>query len=277
MFDFTEIVERLGLAPSTTRLLRHDRIGQAWLRNGRDRFGAFVSYQFAANSPYAKAEAACHFVPGPTTPDGRLTALFAGATRILGRRPWTGVERPALHHPDVIETSESPIEVFDLAWIDAFEPWEHRVLIDWGGSARSWSQWADRQRKPILELRATAADPPFPGFVDFLENVRDVPLLPQAWQAALASVGGVYLLACLDSGRLYVGSATGAEGFLSRWTSYAADGHGGNLLLRQAGKRDYLVSVLEVASPSASPTDLLTRESFWKRRLGTRAHGLNAN
>ncbi|SDX32707.1 GIY-YIG catalytic domain-containing protein [Albimonas donghaensis] len=277
MFDFTEIVERLGRVPAATRLLRHDRVGLAHWRKGRDRFGAFVSYQLAANSPYAKAEAACHFVPGPPAPGGGLTALFVGATRILGKRPWDGVARPALDHPDVIETSDKPVEVFDLAWIESFEPWEGRILIDWGGSARAWSQWAHRQRKPVLELRASAADRPFPGFVDFLENVRDVPELPQAWQGALASVGGVYLLACLESGRLYVGSATGVEGFLSRWTAYAADGHGGNLLLKEASKRDYMVSVLEVASPAASQADLLAREALWKRRLGTRAHGLNAN
>jgi hypothetical protein len=55
------------------------------------------------------------------------------------------------------------------------------------------------------------------------------------------------------------------------------NGHGGNVLLRRNGQRDYTVSILEVASPDMAQHDILDREAFWKNKLGARAHGLNAN
>lgn len=80
-----------------------------------------------------------------------------------------------------------------------------------------------------------------------------------------------------DQGVQYVGSATGADGFIGRWRTYLANGHGGNVLLRAGGHRDYSVTILEVASPDMSSRDILLREAFWKTKLGARAHGLNAN
>jgi len=64
---------------------------------------------------------------------------------------------------------------------------------------------------------------------------------------------------------------------MGRWRGYAANGHGGNVVLRQLGHRNYAVSILEVASPDMAQGDILTREAFWKDKLGVRAHGLNAN
>ncbi len=69
----------------------------------------------------------------------------------------------------------------------------------------------------------------------------------------------------------------GLKGLLGRWLVYAANGHGGNVLLRQRGHRDYAVSILEVASPDMSRDDILAREAHWKDKLGARAHGLNEN
>ena len=74
-----------------------------------------------------------------------------------------------------------------------------------------------------------------------------------------------------------MGSATGIDGLMGRWRSYFANGHGGNVLLRERGYRDYSVSILEVASPDMAQEDILARETFWKMKLGARAHGLNAN
>jgi hypothetical protein len=41
--------------------------------------------------------------------------------------------------------------------------------------------------------------------------------------------------------------------------------------------KDYAMAILEVASPDMSLGDILTREAFWKTKLGVRAHGLNGN
>ena len=100
------------------------------------------------------------------------------------------------------------------------------------------------------------------------------------WQDRLSGCAGVYLLVHPDTGRQYVGSATGAEGFLGRWRSYAADGHGGNEMLRplsREGIPKYQITILEVAGSARTTEDILRREATWKEQLGARAHGLNAN
>ena len=94
------------------------------------------------------------------------------------------------------------------------------------------------------------------------------------WQDRLSGCAGVYLLVHPDTGRQYVGSATGAEGFLGRWLSYAADGHGGNEMLRplsREGIPSYQISILEVAGSAMTTEDILQREATWKERLGARA------
>jgi hypothetical protein len=44
----------------------------------------------------------------------------------------------------------------------------------------------------------------------------------------LKATGGVYLLVHRERAHLYVGSATGGDGFFGRWRRYQ-NGHGGNV------------------------------------------------
>lgn len=281
MFFFHEFLERLGVEPAAIRLLRHDARGlAAWRRGGARTFGCFASFQARNPSPYAGVHIACHFVPGPTLADGDATGLFVGTTRITDRWAWDGVRLPAIRDQDILETARGrqDVDAFDLEWSDEGRAFSERVLIRWGPPAatRAWSQWGDRSPKEILELRIDAREPPFPGFAAFIGRISEMACMPQAWRAALASVRGVYLLVS-DDGEQYVGSASGQDGLMGRWRAYMANGHGGNLLLRQRGHQHYTVSILEVASPDMSRDDILAREVFWKDKLGARAHGLNAN
>lgn len=280
MFEFNDFLIRLGLDPARARLLRHDARGvAAWRRDRETAFGCFASFQKRSNSPYGGGmDLACHFLPGPTLDGGVATALFLGATRIIDRWIWDEQRLPRIRDEAIIATERGrqDIEAFDLEWVQAASPYSERLLIHWGAGTRSWSQWAGRHRKGILEFRLNAQEPPFPGFSAFMARISEIPSFPQAWIGALGSVRGVYLLVSED-GEQYVGSASGTDGFLGRWRSYQANGHGGNVLLRARGCRDYAVSILEVASPDMAPVDILAREAFWKDKLGVRAHGLNAN
>ena len=280
MVEFNDSLTRLGCDLARVRLLRHDTRGLvAWRRGGETAFGCWASFQKKAPSPCSgPMDLACHFLPGPTVGDGAATRLFVGATRILDRWDWDRLRRPRILE-DVILASEAgraALEAFDLEWPGAARRYSERLLINWGAGTRSWSQWAGRQRKEILELRLEAQVPPFPGFAAFRAWIGEIAGFPQAWVAALGSVRGVHLLVS-DDGEQYVGSASGADGFIGRWHAYAANGHGGNFLLRQRGHRDGAVSGLEVASPDMAAADILARETFWKGKLGARAHGLNAN
>ncbi|MFD0858971.1 GIY-YIG nuclease family protein [Roseovarius aquimarinus] len=281
MFRFHEFLERCGLDPARTRLLRHDARGSGSWRRGPDAFLCFASIQTQANSPYrGDPSHACHFIAGPVL-NGRATALFIGATEVRNRRPWDRREPPLAQDAEVLaqeRSSPDALDLFDLTWCPACRPYVERILIDWGAGTRSWSQWAHGKHKDILELRLDAREEPFPGFARFHEHLSSLRFLPQSWQGALASVGGVYLLATPD-GRQYVGSAYGTGGFWGRWSVYASNGHGGNreLTTLAADQRDFQVSILETASPDMSPTEIIAREAAWKEKLGARAHGLNAN
>jgi hypothetical protein len=101
----------------------------------------------------------------------------------------------------------------------------------------------------------------------------------QEWKVALC-VPGIYLITDELSGQQYVGSASGGGGILQRWGEYIATGHGGNKLLeaRLAECPDavnhFRFTLLERLKSAAKSS---IRENYWKKALGSRAFGLNAN
>lgn len=279
MFNFNDFLVRVGLDPSRVRLLRHDMRGfAAWRRGGRQAFGCFASFQRRRPPPYGGVTLACHFLPALNLPDGSLTALYVGTTRITDQWAWDGNRLPQIADDEIIagERGRENVDAFDLEWLEPGSEYSERLLINWGQGGRAWSQWADRRERAILEIRLQPHEPPFPGFSAFISRISEIPWFPPAWTGSLEAVRGVYLLVTA-AGEQYVGSATGADGFMGRWRQYLANGHAGNVLLRAAGNRDYTVSILEVASPDMAGGDILLREAFWKTKLGARAHGLNGN
>jgi hypothetical protein len=168
-------------------------------------------------------------------------------------------------------------DFYELKPLKALADCIGRLVIDWGPGTRTWIQRADNQDKPILELRRSFHEPPFPGFLEFMTALSSVMKLPRSWVAALSAGRGVYLLTCPKTKEQYVGSATGTGGFLQRWEEYAATGHGGNVALKSREPSDYQISILEVAGSSATDTDILAMESRWKRKLQSREMGLNHN
>jgi hypothetical protein len=100
----------------------------------------------------------------------------------------------------------------------------------------------------------------------------------------LAAVAGVYLIVDQRTGKQYVGSASGEGGILSRWTAYASTGHGGNKQLMQPlavapgyAREAFTFTILHTLPRSMTRTEVLDYESKYKRKLGSRAFGLNSN
>ena len=128
----------------------------------------------------------------------------------------------------------------------------------------------------------------FPGFrsvdISFDELRIVVGLGLNTWRSTLSNVAGVYLISDNTSGRLYVGSASGAGGIWQRWSEYAANGHGDNVELRALIDGDGLrraqlfrFSILEIAAIHTGETEVRARETHWKRVLLSRGNGLNRN
>ena len=147
---------------------------------------------------------------------------------------------------------------------------------------------------PDLEVQEVLREPysgrSFPGFEDIDLSFEELETLVRNsradWKAALSSVKGIYLISDTNTGKRYIGSAYGDEGIWSRWCSYVATGHGGNVELRalvsdptlEYRRKVFRFALLE-CRPAPTPDELiLAREGFWKRILLTRGDfGLNRN
>jgi hypothetical protein len=169
-----------------------------------------------------------------------------------------------------------------------FDSLRDRLIIDWGRATRSWVQRPIN--KEVLEIREPGRQlPPFEDYLEFTLTFAQLCDLfgneeaHREWRARLSAVGGIYLILAEKSGELYVGSASGEGGFWGRWRQYAATGHGGNALLQNLIRRDpsypfnFRYSVLQILPKSMAREEILRREALHKRKLGSRAKGLNLN
>jgi hypothetical protein len=146
----------------------------------------------------------------------------------------------------------------------------------------------------VAEIRAKAlSNRRFTGFSDIRLSKAELDAIMKhadpEWVSALASVQGVYLITDLETGRVYVGSATattrgGEGGIWARWKQYSQDGHGGNVKLRalldERGPdfaRHFQFTILEVLPPHADEEAVKVREGHWKRALASVRHGYNDN
>jgi hypothetical protein len=160
---------------------------------------------------------------------------------------------------------------------DHLAAFEQLLIIDWGSGERAWRQRAYLQNKDVIAIRHNFIDPTFPGYRSVICEIDRIEETPRTWRNLLQSVQGVYLLVCKETGEQYVGAAYGNQGFWGRWWAYSLDGHGGNALLKARAKRAYTATILEITDSNATPTEIINAEARWKQKLGSRAHGLNAN
>ena len=165
--------------------------------------------------------------------------------------------------------------------------YKNRVVIEWT-NPRAWHQ--NELGKEITQIRAKGFVTDFTDYYDFvlsfdeLKAILNQPEGNPEWISKLSGVSGVYLIVDIKTGRQYIGSAYSARGFLGRWENYAANNHGGNkslidLILRHGVDyaSNFQISILRVMDKSSSKEQVINAESFLKRKLGTRVHGLNNN
>lgn len=182
---------------------------------------------------------------------------------------------------------------YDADEVKEYEQYFGRLVVEYHNPCRTMGRKYENvmdelEVVQILDEQYTGNE--FPGY----ENVRlSYPLLKNivdrqlpGWVDALRNQKAVYLITDTKTGKMYVGSATSQTGMLlQRWSSYAADGHGGNIELRELVKQqglDYVkenfqYSILENYNARMDDGYILKRESWWKETLRTRTHGYNKN
>ncbi|MBO0439040.1 GIY-YIG nuclease family protein [Candidatus Enterococcus ikei] len=154
-------------------------------------------------------------------------------------------------------------------------------------------QTIQKQLNPeIYELAPNAKLGHFPGYQNVCIKHFDMQQIfsrnEPSWKEALSNVKGVYVITDLNSGQLYIGSASGnTEGIWQRWSGYAALTNltGGNrefnAILNEKGK-DYIInnfqySVLEIFDTKTKVETIIERENYWKIVFDTKKNGMNHN
>ncbi len=174
--------------------------------------------------------------------------------------------------------------------IKDFNDLKGRLVVQWGKGTRSWTQWLHTKGdKEIVELLPPNYVMDFPGYYDFtltydqLSEIVNDPKTHREWQRMLSSVCGVYLVLDRRSGKQYIGSAYGTDGIWARWKKYVKTPSGGNKMLRELLRgsckrhKHFQFSILRVLEPNARRGDVIAAEVCSKRKLGSRAFGLNSN
>ena len=182
---------------------------------------------------------------------------------------------------------------YDADEVKEYEQYFGRLVVEYHNPCRTMGRKYENvmdELEVVQILNEQYTGNEFPGY----ENVRlSYPLLKNivdrqlpGWVDALRNQKAVYLITDTKTGKLYVGSATSQTGMLlQRWSSYAADGHGGNIELRELVKQqglDYVkenfqYSIIENYNARMDDGYILKRESWWKETLCTRTHGYNKN
>jgi hypothetical protein len=274
---FNTILNQAGVDPNKVpvAILRHkdsrsaaDRTPyQLW----RDHRTDFVEYQSrqSARSFFMRAKILAAFVVTPND-----ETLFAGLYNSSFQKEGD-VDLPKVQNPHETDRAGA-YAVFKLQAMSELEDLQGRIVIDWGRGFLAWNQWAQNQNKAIIEIRRKFEEADFPGFARFIEPLSSIAVIPPRWQEVLSTSTGIYLLTCPRTNELYVGSATGAGGFYSRFMEYVRTGTGGNIKLKRREISDYQVSILHAAGTAETDNDILALEQLWMRKLQTREMGLNS-
>ena len=180
--------------------------------------------------------------------------------------------------------------IYKTKKLSIYDELAQRLIVSWGEGTRSWAQWADKKgNKEIIEILPPGYVMDFPGYYDFtlthseLVQMISNPDSNREWQRMLSSISGVYLILDEKTGRQYVGSAYGRGGIWARWKTYARNPSGENKQLKQLLSQDrdrhekFQFSILRVLEPSSTKDEVITQEALLKRKLGSKAFGLNSN
>jgi hypothetical protein len=217
--------------------------------------------------------------------DGQTRALFKGIYRINGKPEFVKSPPEAREAFPKSKGNDGMRFWYDMTRLDTMTDLSNRLVVDWGkaSSTLSWVQWLHRDKpKKIIEILPNAKARDFPGFDEVRLSWRELQEIVnnsdanRAWHHALKSVNGVYLILDTATGEHYVGAAYGTDGILGRWQNYAKTGDGGNKWLKGLDYTKFQYSILYICSASKTAKEVIPYEELFKRKLGTKAHGLNS-
>jgi hypothetical protein len=177
-----------------------------------------------------------------------------------------------------------------LKCLPEFERFKNRLVIDWVVPRGWYNTFGEVKSKPVLKLLPDNFVKNFPGLMSVklnfpeLKTIIENPESNDEWYNSLTRLQAIYLILNKKTGLQYIGTTYGENGLWQRWESYVkGDKTGGNkefIKLKEENElfyKDFQFSILEVLSKTADQKYCSEKETLWKEKLGTRAHGLNKN
>ncbi len=177
-----------------------------------------------------------------------------------------------------------------LVRLPEYDKYSNRIIIDWVVPRGWYNTYGEVKNKPLIKILPDNYLKDFPGLMNVildyheLETIIENPQSNEDWFNSLTRLQAIYLIVDKKSGLQYIGTTYGENGLWQRWESYAkGDRTGGNKeFTNLKGKnpdfyKEFQFSILEVLSKTADQKYCSEKESLWKKKLGTRAHGLNKN
>ena len=177
--------------------------------------------------------------------------------------------------------------------LEKYRQYFGRVIIKYQKSHQTQGIYINNilDKLEVVQILPTLFDgEDFPGYDNVRLTYSQLEVIinrnKRDWIAALENQKAVYLITDSNTGKLYVGSATGDNGMLlQRWRSYIANGHGGNIELMNLieektfdyVKKYFIYTILENHNARTDKHIILKRESWWKETLLTRQFGYNKN
>jgi hypothetical protein len=285
MLGVVDILKLAGFDPTlSTKLVRHQdrRYPVQELRRHDEWLELYQSYQGKPKFHGVKQIVSFYGLSG-------TRAGFYGVYRVLSQRQHEAKDVPILESCEWSKDWNRDAKFFyELERDPRFDEFRDRLIIDWGPGTLAWVQNLDN--KPVLEILEPGRKlAPFADYLEFslthgeLKDLFGNEEAHRDWRIPLSAVAGVYLVLAQRTGDLYVGSAYGESGIWGRWRNYAMSGDGGNVRLQELITRDsaypeqFRFSVLQILPKTMAQKEVLEREKLYKRKLGTRATGLNSN
>lgn len=280
----SQVMRAEGLEPTEATLILHRptplglRRRLPWI--AAERPGEFDAYQNVHSRP---AQATLRGRPVTlsfvTVAEGRLAFAGAFSVTVAGERslreiladPHFGILRrereatrgPAREDEDDEEASrpESLRLVFRLGPLAAMAALKGRLVIPASGT-RAYVRLVESYNPNVLAIaEASLLTPSVPGWRDMVLRTDEVRDLPGAWAARLTDWQSIYLIVDESDGARYVGSASGAGGFLARWRQHVArEAEGITAKLRERDPSRFRFSILERVVDMAQ-----RRSAAWSR------------
>lgn len=268
MITIQELLYNRGLdRAAAVKLVRHKENGfdlHGLYRSDRE---AFLRYQCSQRNDVFRG---VDYIVSFLGEDNGLRSRFVGVYKVLDK-----------------VTGNDGLFHYSMEEVEGYEDLKERAVIRWE-NARQWHQWI-KNKMEVIEIHAGLMYRHFTDYFDIILSYIELEdIVNNAypdWKIVLSATKGIYLITDTNTGRLYVGSAYGEDGIWGRWCEYVrTEGTGGNKSLMELAEKDssyprryFQFSILMLLPKTVTPNEATSKETLFKKKLGSNAFGLNNN